>query len=278
VNRNNQNAPNLTQVRDFWEANPLCALESSFPVGSKEFFAWHDRIRSNDVEAFAIHLYEFDNHEGDKVLDLGCGIGWLCQHFAAQGADVIGVDLTGQGVALTRQRLDLAGLQSTLIQASAEQLPFQADSFDFVTCAGVLHHTPDTLRGIREIYRILRPGGRAMINLYYKNWLLSEHLWPFTRLLVRTLFGSLPGRSAFRQVNTVDDFVRIYDGNDNPIGKSYSRNQVIKLFSDFTIENLEVHYFPRRFLPLGRFLSPQLHRLLDHYCGMMIYGTLHKGE
>ena len=264
--------PDVAQVRRFWEANPLCAFESPFQVGTREFFDWHDQVRRNDVETFSVHLYEFDRHASERVL----GVGWLCWHFATGRADITGVDITRRGVELTRQRLSLDGLECAVVQASAEQLPFRTGSFDFVTCAGVLHHTPDTLQGIQEIYRILQPGGRAMISLYYKNWLLSERLWPLTQLLVRTLLGHLPGRSAFRQVRTVDDLVRIYDGDENPLGKSYSRREVLTLLSDFTVERLEAHYFPRRFLPLGRLLPRWLHHMLDHYCGLMIYASLRK--
>jgi 2-polyprenyl-3-methyl-5-hydroxy-6-metoxy-1,4-benzoquinol methylase len=140
-------SPEVSQVQDFWEAHPLSAYESPFQPGTKEFFHWHDQVRLTDVEPYSMHLYEFDRHAGERVLDVGCGIGWLCRHFAAGGANITGVDLTRRGVELTRKRLDGAGLKGTVIQASAEDLPFKTDSFDFVTSAGVLHHTPETRRG-----------------------------------------------------------------------------------------------------------------------------------
>ncbi len=268
--------PDVGQVRQFWEANPLSALESPFPVGTKEFFDWHEQVRQSDVETFAMHLYEFNRHGGEQVLDVGCGIGWLCRHFAKNGAEVTAVDITRQGLELTRQRLSLESLNCGLVQASAEHLPFNSESFDFITCGGVLHHTPDTLHGTREIHRVLRSGGRAMISFYYRNWLLSKPLWPFTRFFIRNLLGHVPGRSAFRRVLSVDDFVRIYDGDRNPLGKSYNRRQVMALLDVFRIEALEVHYFPRRFLPAGRFVPRWMHRLLDRCCGLMIYASVRK--
>ena len=271
-------SPSLADVRQFWETHPLSAAEGPFPVGSPMFFDWHDRIRCQDVEPFAIHMYEFAEHAGEPVLDIGCGNGWLCRHFAENGAHVSGVDVTWNGARLTHQRLALHKLSGHIIQASAEQLPFASNRYQFVSCAGVLHHTPNTAGAISEIYRVLRPGGRAMISLYYRNWLLSEKMWPVTRFCVRRLFARLPDRSAFRHVQSVDEFVRIYDGNDNPLGKAFNDAAVDALLGGFVIERREIHYFPRRFLPFPRFVPRWLHRLLDSYAGTMIYVTVRKNQ
>lgn len=268
--------PDVKSVQTFWEAHPLFGFENPYPSGSREFFAWHHQVRTTDVEPFAMRLYEFNNHAGEKVLDVGCGIGWLCHQFAVGGAVVTGVDITFKGVSLTQQRLALYNLEGNCVQASAEALPFASQTYDFVTCAGVLHHTPDTERGIQEIYRVLRPGGRAMISLYYKSWALSDRLWPVTRFFIRRLFGRIPGRDAFRQVQTPDDLVRMYDGNENPIGKAYSHAEMKKLLQDFLIEDMEIHYFPKRFLPFGKYLPRFLHRLFDRYLGLMIYARVRK--
>ena len=53
--------------------------------------------------------------------------------------------------------------------ADAENLEFADDSFDLVYSHGVLHHTPDTEGAVREIYRVLRPGGRAVVMLYHRD-------------------------------------------------------------------------------------------------------------
>src|SRR3954447_15995354 len=83
----------IADVETFWNQHPLCAFESPHPVGSRQFFEWHDMVRQADEGRFAWHLYEFDRHRAEKVLDVGCGIGWLVWNFARHGADVTGVDL-----------------------------------------------------------------------------------------------------------------------------------------------------------------------------------------
>ena len=154
-------------------------------------------MRQADEGQFAGHLYEFDRHKGEQVLDVGCGIGWLVWQFAHGGAKVTGVDLSDNSLALARKRLDYDGLQAELVKGNAQELPFPDASFDFVTSAGVLHHTPDTQGAIDEIHRVLRPGGRAMISLYYRNWALSRWMWPLTRTAVHLAYGRVPGRSQF---------------------------------------------------------------------------------
>ena len=219
---------------------------------------------------------EFDRHKGEQVLDVGCGIGWLVWQFARGGAKVTGVDLSDNSLALARKRLDFDGLQAELVKGNAQELPFPDSSFDFVTSAGVLHHTPDTQSAIDEIHRVLRPGGRAMISLYYRNWALSRWMWPFTRTAVHLAYGRVPGRSQFASVKSVEDFARLFDGNDNPIGKIYTTREFKALFSAFEIEHTEVHYFPQRFLSVSRNLPGPLQRAVDRWLGLMIYAVLRK--
>lgn len=263
-------------VRRYWNSHPLGSLESQFTVGSPEFFAWHDQVRTREVEAFAMHLYGFDTARGQRVLDVGCGVGWLCWHFAKAGARIIGVDLAFSGAELTRRRLQMSGLGGLVSVGSAEDLPFKSETYDVVTCAGVLHHTPRTDRGVKEIHRVLKPGGRAVITLYVRNWLLSPTVWPFTRWLVHLIGRRVPCRTDLSAVREVEDLVRLYDGDDNPIGKAYSPDEVRSLLQPFVLERLEMHYFPWRFLPLGHLLPRWLCRTLDRTCGLMIYASVRK--
>lgn len=259
--------PSISDVRAYWERHPLGTLEAPAEPGSREFFEWHDQVRWAEEGAFARHLYEFDGHAGEAVLDIGCGIGWLVVNFARGGARITGLDLTRAAVDLTRRRLDFAGFDAALRVGDAEALPFGDGTFDYVTSAGVLHHTPDTQKAVSEAVRVLRPGGRGLIVLYHRHLLLSPALWPVTRMAIRRI--APPGRT-FAGVETPDDLVRLYDGNDNPVGKAYSRRQARQLFAGLArVERVETHYFPTRFLVSGA--PPWLRRLCDRLVGLMVY-------
>lgn len=263
--------PPVSEVRAYWQAHPLGTLEATAQPGSRAFFEWHDDVRWAEEGVFTEHLYEFDAHANERVLDIGCGIGWLVANFARGGAKVCGLDLTEAAISLTRQRLALQGLDAELVTGNAEQLPFPDNHFDYVTSAGVLHHTPDTAGAIREAIRVTKPGGRGMIALYYRHMLLGRTLWPLTRAAVRLLMKRTPGRDDFGRVETVDDLVRLYDGNRNPIGKAYSRPEIRALFAECSaLEAVETHFFPTRFLIAGR--APfWLRRALDRLFGLIVY-------
>jgi len=74
----------------------------------------------------------------------------------------------------------------------------------------------------------------------------------------------------------VEDFVRVYDGDLNPIGKVFDRKEAEELCWQFDLLNVEVHFFPRRFLPYPNLVPRWLHRSLDHWLGTMIYLQLQK--
>jgi SAM-dependent methyltransferase len=261
-------------VRRYWESKPLGSLDLG-NVGSREYFEGHDRLYEHEIP-FAMHMFEFDRHAGELVLDVGCGPGWLVRNFARNGARTVAVDLTDAAVRLTRESLRIAGLRAHLGVADAEKLPFASNTFDFATSNGVLHHTPDTKAGFREIHRVLKPGGRAMISVYYRHILLRGAFFPITRIGLKMLSLRAAGRSKLTSARTVEEFVNAYDGDGNPLGRIYDFGEFRALCEDFEIENMEVHFFPRRFFPFGDRIPRWLHKLLNRYLGTLIYARMRK--
>jgi SAM-dependent methyltransferase len=156
------------RVRDFWQTSPCDSWFTNEPRGTPAFY------RTLDEHRYKVHpslqsAVDFERTKGLRVLEIGCGCGSEAERFARAGANYTAIDLTNAALNLTRKRFELANLEGRFVQGDAENLPFAADSFDFVYSHGVLHHTPDTPRTIREIHRVLSPGGRAVVMLYYRD-------------------------------------------------------------------------------------------------------------
>ncbi|MBI4545324.1 MAG: class I SAM-dependent methyltransferase [Gemmatimonadetes bacterium] len=104
-----------------------------------------------------------------RVLDVGCGTGrWLEELQAEFQAD--GCDLAGEALRFSRTR----GIER-LVQASALELPYRDGSYGLVTALGVLEHVDDDARMLRELFRVLRPGGRLLLLTSGHPALWSEH-------------------------------------------------------------------------------------------------------
>jgi SAM-dependent methyltransferase len=106
----------------------------------------------------------FDLHGVRSILDIGSGAGQIARHllrYADVGARIVCCDLSPEMLGRARQRLKPYAPQ--FAAADLAQLPFAAGSFDCVTCGYVLEHLPDPRLGLREIARVLVPGGRVFL-------------------------------------------------------------------------------------------------------------------
>ncbi len=95
------------------------------------------------------------------VLDVGCGTGILTRALARRSARAVGVDPAPRMVAKARE--NRADVSATYVVATAESLPFADSSFDAATASFTVHHWRDAGRGIAELARVLRSGGRLAI-------------------------------------------------------------------------------------------------------------------
>jgi arsenite methyltransferase len=105
-------------------------------------------------------------HEGQKVLDIGCGAGVdviIAAKMVGSDGRAEGIDLTLEMVAKARENFKKTYLENGGFQvASAEQLPFADGCFDVVLSNGAMNLVPEKLVALREAFRVLKPGGRLM--------------------------------------------------------------------------------------------------------------------
>jgi ubiquinone/menaquinone biosynthesis C-methylase UbiE len=113
-----------------------------------------------------VDFQHFPLQAGDRVLDLGCGEGrHVISVYLEQAVDAVGVDLSLRDLATTRDKfhefVDKTAQDRSFILSSANALclPFADNSFDKVICSEVLEHIPDYQGALREIQRVLKPGG-----------------------------------------------------------------------------------------------------------------------
>ena len=192
-----------------------------------EFNEWARAGRGASMEkghrpigAQAIELMEIPSNA--RVLDVGCGSGWATRLMAekAGGGRVVGIDISDEMIALARE----TSLQFSNVEfrvASAEKLPFKDGEFSHAFSMESLYYYADVLVALKEIRRVVEPGGLfvTVIDLYEEN--RPSHQWidqlkvPVHLLSIQE-YGSLLERAVF--VNVRDQ--RLYD--PTPVPENYT--------------------------------------------------------
>lgn len=241
-----------------WTADPCGAVVSEGELGTRPYF---ERLMQARVE-YAPWMPDelgYAGTAGLDVLDVGCGQGIDVANYALAGARATGIDLTPRHVELARKHLDALGLEATLVNGDAEALPFPDDSFDRVSSNGVLHHTPDMPAALREILRVLRPGGEARIIVYNKR---SFHYW-LTQVLWQGVLrgGLLRERSMAGVLSSGVEYSTI---GARPLVNVYTPRQLGEMLREagFTDVEVRVRHFQPSDTPVTHVLKGRL-RLLD---------------
>lgn len=115
--------------------------------------------------------------QGKKILDFGCGNGWVSVMYAQQGAEVWGFDISGELIEKARKSVQEKGLGDRIIleKMAAENLSFDDNFFDLVVGSAILHHTELDVT-LRHVARVLKPDGKAIFiepmnqNLFLRIW------------------------------------------------------------------------------------------------------------
>jgi SAM-dependent methyltransferase len=286
------------RVRAFWQANPCGTKFSDAEPGTRLFYERveeHRYTKEWHIPAAA----GFDAARGLRVLEIGCGLGTDGAQFAQAGADYTGIDLTEAAVDLARRRFELFGLPGEFRTADAENLDFADATFDLVYSHGVLHHTPDTERAVKEIHRVLKPGGVAKVMLYHRdsyNYRINIGVLrrAGARLLktepglklVHRLTGE-PLESLREHARRIKEDSESYlapgeflnqhtDGAGNPLARVYTRREALELFKDFSEVELRTYFLNKRWLPLiGNILPRSIESRLASRWGwhLWIYAT-----
>ncbi|MBM3283685.1 methyltransferase domain-containing protein [Candidatus Gottesmanbacteria bacterium] len=101
--------------------------------------------------------------EGMSILDVGCGWGLLLKKLAQLDMDLnlYGIDISPEMILIAKKGCNRSNIW--INQGSANKLPYEKNKFDIVTCILSFHHHPDSLHSLKEMYRVLKPGGKIIL-------------------------------------------------------------------------------------------------------------------
>jgi len=110
------------------------------------------------------------NWQGLKALDVGCGGGFTCEFMANRGMIVSGIDPSQNSIQVAQEHASQSGLKIDYSHGFAEDLPYDDNSFDLVTCVDVLEHVADLNKVIAEINRVLKTNGLFLFDTINRNF------------------------------------------------------------------------------------------------------------
>lgn len=151
---------------------------------------------------------------GTRFLDLGCGNGWAARAAAARGADAVGVDASREMVALATRRAHDTGAAATFRVADFGSLPFGDASFDLAWSMEAVYYAADPDRVLREVRRVVVPGGSVHVLLDYYKENAASHPWPVETGLAMDLRSEREWRDALVEAgftNVASDRLRAVD-------------------------------------------------------------------
>ena len=208
----------------WWEKTPM-RYDWRDPIGSPPGTKpYYDEIDRRFLEAtrqympWKSHPFEqlipYSKLPGLDVLEIGVGHGTHAQLLATHAKSFTGIDLTNAARESTSRRFELAGLSGRILQMDAESMSFPDASFDFVWSWGVIHHSANTQQVLREIARVLRPGGSATVMVYYRSFLQYYVINGLARGILRGEFWTLGSIHKINQGATDGAIARFFTSRD----------------------------------------------------------------
>lgn len=240
-------------VQKWWRDNPMTYgaehgratyNDGAYEMGTlpfferldQEFYSWNKPL--HDQKPFD-RLFPYERFDqGSNVLEIGCGLGTMAMNWARKGVDMTAVDLNPTSIDQTRKRFELMGLKGRIELMDGRHLDLPDNQFDYVYSWGVLHHSPDLAQSLKEMMRVLKPGGEFGLMLYHRRSLLhwyktlytegflhyenrflgpleltsrygdgaraegNPHTWPVTKDELRGMLGSFSHDLDFRLLGT----------------------------------------------------------------------------
>lgn len=195
----------------------------------------------NSIISFQRHIKwrkdvmkRMDVKKESKALDVCCGTGdWSFSLSEAVGpkGEVVGLDFSNNMLSVAKERQKEHSLSNlTFLQGNAMELPFEDDYFDYVTVGFGLRNVPDYLQVLKEMQRVVKPGGLVVcLETSQPTGKLFRKLYYFYFKNIMPLFGKLFAKS-------YQEYVWLHESAKDFPGKEALKN----LFEDAGLENVEI--------------------------------------
>lgn len=213
-----------TSIENYWSDHTV----NSTPFQTKEESLKYLEWRSEEYPLFHDLMGIWGNHEGETIVDYGCGpgndtVGFLA-HSKAQ--KIIGIDVSPTALLLASHRLslhrdsDLNRVRLLRIPEVEQKIPLENESVDYIYSEGVLHHTTYPLGILKEFHRILKKNGTADLMVYNRNsvWM---HLYVAYRKKIL--------EKKYLNFNDDEAFARSTDGECCPVARCYRPEEFLAL-------------------------------------------------
>lgn len=233
---------------DFW--SELCGSGLARAVGvedaSPASLARFDRAYL-ELYPYLPRYLPWRAHE--RVLEIGLGYGTVGQLLAGRALDYHGLDISPGPAEMMIHRLESLGISDArgrVKQGSALSIPHPDESFDVVVSIGCLHHTGDLAAAVREVGRVLRPGGQAMVMVYNRHsfrqmltlpWRLKGELWRNREKRAELIRGAYDSNS---------------EGSAAPATQFSSVRDVRRMFASFSAVRVRREGFDDHMVTFGR--------------------------
>lgn len=261
--------------RSFWDE--LCGtnMAKHFGIVDRSLAS----LKKFDDAYLAIYPYldkhlQLDTIAGKKVLEIGLGYGTVGQRLAEAGAEYTGLDIAAQPVEMMNQRMAMIANAGKAVQGSMIECPFPDAHFDRVISIGCFHHTGNMQACIDQTYRILKPGGTAMIMVYNRFSRRHWQRWPAEtfKAALKQLGVRFSLESSYEQRKAYD----AHTGTDTaaPETEFFSVTDVKRIFKRFTkIKVVRENADPMTIALINKDISREqlLNSFMCKYLGLDLY-------
>lgn len=198
---------------------------------------------------------------GKKVLDAGCGSGFFLFDYLFFGAEVTGIDQSENSLAFIKIEAEKLGFHPNLVHGDLETVSLPDDSFDYIFCTYVLHHTPNPQIVLEQFRRWCKKDGTIKLIISHKynpDVFIQRILSPIMYMM--PFLSYLIPRNVKKRIHWEDRF-------EHPYWRQMSKRRVIALCdaAGLEIKSIRVYGFTTFFL--GYFIPPIVNKLLDALFG-----------